>query len=340
MNQDIPSLFLNSEALNNLQKLRPDLKYGKGAPSLNAHFQHQRKLSDAPGPELQQTWFRGMKNVLGELDEVLRCIPETCPFRFLDVGCCPGGFSSYILSKNPNSMGTGMSLAVESGGHGFLLEEHLRARLQLMLADITYYQLGLITINDPQLQPFPFHPDSQKFDLVLLNGHPLRTCKGSKAQNFIGDRLLISQLIICLQTVSVSGTIIMKLSKPERVLTAKLLYLLDVVSLSLSSWKPVFIHATRPTFYVVAKGVGYGRQGYRLSEFLYGLKRLWMELTYGGARGSGRGLKVEDLDFIVSNLELDRSFGSRLRQLGHHVWLVQEESLRGWYQQSGVATCD
>lgn len=340
MNQNIPSLLLNNQALNNLQKLRPDLKHGKGAPSLNAYFQHQRKLSDAPGPELQQTWFLGMKNVLEELDQVLRCIPETCPFRFLDVGCCPGGFSSYILGKNLNSTGTGMSLSVESGGHGFLLEEHLQPRLELKLADVTYYQLGLTTINDPRLRPLPFYPGSQMYDLVLLDGHPLRTHTSSAAQKLNGDRLLISQLVICLQAISISGTIIMKLSKPERVITAKLLYMLDVLSLSLGSWKPVFIHATRPTFYVVAKGVGYGRQGYRFHEFLHGLKNLWMQLTYGGAHDTGRELNDQDLDFIVSKTELERTFGNRLQQLGHHVWLVQEESLRGWYQQSGVVAGD
>jgi len=338
MNQTIPSVLLNNESLNKLQKLRPDLQRGKGAHSLNAHFQHQRKLSDAPGPELQQTWFRGMKNVLEEIDQALRCIPEMCRFRFLDVGCCPGGFSSYILNKNINSMGTGISLDVESGGHSFLLEEHLRPRLELKLADATYYQLGLFAIDDPRLQPFPFHPDSRKFDMVLLDGHPLRTSTSSSSQKLNGDRLLISQLIICFQAISRSGTIIMKLSKPERVITAKLLYMLDVLSLSLTSWKPVFIHATRPTFYVVAKGVGYGRQGSRLSEILYGLKALWMQLTYGGVHGSGRTLDVDDLDFIVSKSGLERTFGNRLQQLGHHVWLVQEESLRGWYQQSGVTS--
>jgi hypothetical protein len=242
------------------------------------------------------------------------------------------------LNKNLNSTGTGISLGVESGGHDFLLEDHLRPRLELKLEDVTHYQLGLTPINDPRLRPFPFHPDSHKFDLVLLDGHPLRTSMPSTAHQLNGDRLLISQLIICLQAISRSGTIIMKLSTPERVVTATLLYMLDVLSLSLASWKPVFIHATRPTFYVVAKGVGHGRQGYRLFEFLCGLKALWMQLKYGGLKGTGRTLGVKDLDFIVTKSGLEQTFAGRLHQLGHHVWLVQEESLRGWYQQSGVVS--
>jgi hypothetical protein len=156
----------------------------------------------------------------------------------------------------------------------------------------------------------------------------------------MGDSLLISQLILCLQTISKSGTVVIKLSKPERVVTAQVLYMLDILSLSLASWKPVFIHATRPTFYAVAKGLGNGRHGHRLLAILYGLKTLWVELAYGGAEGKGRGLKFGDLDFIISQMELEKTYGSRLQELGGHVWLVQKESLKGWYQMEGVADPD
>jgi len=231
-------------------------------------------------------------------------------------------------------MGVGISLSVESGGHAFLVEEHLRPRLELKLADITRYQLGPATINDPFLQPYPFHPHYRTFDLVLLDGHPLRRSTSPAARN--ADCLLISQLIIGLQAISLSGTLVMKLSKPERAITAKLLYMLDVLSLSLASWKPLFMHSTRPTFYVVAKGVGYGRQGYRLAHILYALKVLWMELRYEPSR-KGKAMRPEDLDFIVSNVELEITFGNRLQQLGQPVWLVQAQSLQGWYRVEGVA---
>jgi hypothetical protein len=54
--------------------------------SVRAHFDHQRKQSDDPDQELQHIWFRGMKNVLQEVDEELRCIPLFSPLHFLDVG--------------------------------------------------------------------------------------------------------------------------------------------------------------------------------------------------------------------------------------------------------------
>lgn|ERR1700727_2440289 len=54
--------------------------------SVSAYFNHQRKHSDNPDPETQQAWFRGMKDVLQELDEVLGCIPLISRWHFLDVG--------------------------------------------------------------------------------------------------------------------------------------------------------------------------------------------------------------------------------------------------------------
>lgn len=128
----------------------------------------------------------------------------------------------------------------------------------------------------------------------------------------------------------------MKLSKPERVITAKILYMLDNLSLHLACWKPVCMHATRPTFYAVAKGVGYGKQGYRLPEWLHGLKILWASLTYGGSKGSGRAINSTDLDFIVQNEDLQITFGDRLQRLSEPLWLVQEQSYRRWVEAEGL----
>jgi hypothetical protein len=213
-----------------------------------------------------------------------------------------------------------------------LLEENLRPRLDLNIADLTYYQLGPTTITDPQLQPLPFPVDTRPFDLVLLDGHPLRNSTSQTGGDHIriSNRLLISQLIICLQATSISGTVIMKLSKPERPVTAKLLYMFDMLSLQLASWKPVCMHATRDTFYVVARGFGCGQLAYRLREWTDGLKALWVSLTYGGVHNLGT-VSAGDLDFIVTKVGL-RAFEHRLQQLSRHIWEVQATSLHGWKQ--------
>ena len=167
---------------------------------------------------------------------------------------------------------------------------------------------------------------------MLLDGHPLRTSTSKAGTNIqiTTSRLLISQLVIGLQAVSISGTIIMKLAKPERPITAKLLYMFDMLSLDLATWKPVCMHATRDTFYMVAKGFGHGRQGYKLKEWLDRLKALWISLTYGGENSSGV-LSPTDLDFIATQMELTM-FEGRLQQLSRHIWQVQASSLLGWKQ--------
>ncbi|KAJ6512031.1 hypothetical protein C8R47DRAFT_1093195 [Mycena vitilis] len=319
MNQVLP---LKSSTLHQLNLLR--YKNAR-QPSDEAYFQYQRKQADAPDPALQRAWFHSMRRVLEEIDQVLPCVPEKMPFRFLDLGCCPGGFSSYILGKNPYACGVGISLPVENGGHACLLEEDVLPRFELYWADITRYQLGPAFINDPQLQNFPV---STGFDLVLIDGHPLRSAHDNVYLH--GDRLLISQVIAGLVSVAFGGTVILKQSKPERLITSQLIFLLDVLCTDVRTWKPVCMHATRSTFYIIAKGFRLGCQAVRWPQILGGLMNLWVQLSYGGPHGEGRRLLVSDLDFIVDDETLKQAYAPRLRQLSEHIWTTQSKCLQGW----------
>lgn len=218
----------------------------------------------------------------------------------------------------------------DRGGHPCLLEEENLARFELHWADLTQYQLGPAFIDDPRLQNFPVPPG---FDLVLIDGHPLRSAKGLPNDNSVylhGDRLLISQVIAGLFSVAFGGTIILKQSKPERLITSQLIFLLDVVCAEVRTWKPVCMHGTRATFYIVAKGFGLGRQAMRRQEILGGLMSLWVELTYAGPNGTGRKLLATDLDFIVNNTTLATVYAPRLRELSEHIWTTQSSCLEGW----------
>lgn len=246
--------------------------------------------------------------------------------------CCPGGFSSYILETNLKTLGTGLSLEVENGGHEFLLEEQYRHRYELVWGDITKYQLG----NTPMAEHTPFpslHPEF--FALVLLDGHPLRTSVSDSPTNgadaavhIVGDCLLISQLIIGLSTVYQGGTVIMKLSRPERLVSAQLIWMFDNLAADVRTWKPVCIHATRGTFYVIARGMGYGAKAEMYDQVLTGLRELWENLAL-----SNRRLREDDLNFIVQKSVLQGTYAGRLRALSAHIWEVQEAAWKGWRQQ-------
>ncbi|KIY51592.1 hypothetical protein FISHEDRAFT_36728, partial [Fistulina hepatica ATCC 64428] len=298
---------------------------------LRAQVQHQRRQADSQAPHLQFAWFNSMKAVIGEIDEAFgrTIIPQSTQLRFLDVGCCPGGFSSYILSQYPSTLGTGLSLPVEWGGHEFLLEDNLRERYALIWGDVTQYQLGPQILWKSNLHPFPFNPEYEPgFHLVILDGHPLRSRDVNV--HLRGDHLLISQLIIGMSTISQSGTVIMKLSKPERVITSQMLYMLDILCADIRTWKPTCMHAIQETFYVIARGFGDGSQAHRYASILLGLRNLWVELT-GAKQGShGRRLQPGDLDFIVDQTGI-LGYLNRLKELSQHLWEVQAQSLEGYH---------
>ncbi|KIK51159.1 hypothetical protein GYMLUDRAFT_252334, partial [Collybiopsis luxurians FD-317 M1] len=160
------------------------------------------------------------------------------PFRFLDLGCCPGGFSTYILKKNKQATSIGVSLAPAQGGHPYLLEESLRPRQTLILAEITTFQLEgkdsytadpmWQSINRQQLFPVPDSLLARDFDLVLLDAHHLRNQPISSA-----DLLAISQILLGLLSIKFGGTIVMKLASPDSQYTATILFMLDMLSSSL-----------------------------------------------------------------------------------------------------------
>uniref|UniRef100_A0A0W0F844 Ribosomal RNA methyltransferase FtsJ domain-containing protein n=1 Tax=Moniliophthora roreri TaxID=221103 RepID=A0A0W0F844_MONRR len=307
MDARLTPAFLKRNELNNLHKLR-----ARG-PTLQAHLDYQQRLADKQDPEISKNWFNAMKNVMEEIDQTF------------------GGFSSYILSHYPLASGTGISLPTQSGGHACLLEDSDFTRYFLIWADVTSFQLGTTWIPSPYLQPFPFPPDAAPFNLVILDGHPLRTHTSGKNVHLIGDRLIISSLVLGLFCVAPGGTIILKLSMPDRKVTAQIIYMLDMLAEDIRTWKPVNIHATRSTFYVIAKNIGGGKEAWRYEEYLKRLKELWEELMFGGDQGWGRMLESDDLNFIVTQHGM-KSYVDRYNKLCKHIWEVEAASLAQWHE--------
>ncbi|KAJ7080366.1 hypothetical protein B0H15DRAFT_485191 [Mycena belliarum] len=297
----------------------------------SSYAEHEKKIAENASARRNSYWFSKMKAVFREIDDQTACIPKRGVLKFLDLGCCPGGFTSYILSKNSNAQGLGISSELEHGGHKFLLEDRHRSRFKIHYADLTYYRLAPLpasVTSDTKIHPVLPFDASKRFDVVLLDGHQLR--KHSPARPGDRDRLLISQLIIGLQAAKHGSTLVIKLADAEQVTTAKLLHMLDVLTTRLEAFKPRGMHATRGTFYAVAQGVGEGRGASRLLALIDGLKELWVDLTIGGADGAGRALGDEDLNFIIGTAELREARQlDRLVELGQRVWAVQARALAG-----------
>ncbi|KAJ3841950.1 hypothetical protein F5878DRAFT_609047 [Lentinula raphanica] len=356
-----------------LQRLKNLKRLGQKSQLFRDHFREQQDNADNAGPDLQQVWLKKMKKIMNQIDnsraaEKLWVVPfANRPFRFLDLGCCPGGFSTYILKKNKESTSVGVSLDPAQGGHPYLLEEALRPRQTVIFADMTTFLLGCsetqLEVSDPSFQlhhdtyftahsgppliPIPKVLLARDFDLVLLDAHHLR----NQTSNSNSDLLAISQVLLALLSIKFGGTIVMKLASPDTQYTATMLFMLDMLSSSIHVHKPYAMHRVQNTFYVIARGVGGkpDRRLYMQDEVIPGLRRVWERLrqradverqtplsgrNHPGGQG---GLVMGDLDFIVNKQQLG-GYGERLHELCASVWKLQVEALETRLSEMGIST--
>lgn len=96
------------------------------------------------------------------------------------------------------------------------------------------------------------------------------------------------------------------------------------------------MHSNRGTFYMVAKGIGRGREGARIPGIVLALRKLWFELTFGGGGGTGRHMAPDDLDFVISMDGIVNSHLDWLTQMGTPLWSVQKQALQVLYRRKGI----
>ncbi|KAG8746255.1 hypothetical protein FRC10_005504 [Ceratobasidium sp. 414] len=255
-----------------------------------------------PGPNNmyqshEETYMHKMRYALLEMDRQVDFVPNGV---FLDLGCCPGGFTTYVLSKWPYARGVGVSLPVELGGHSLAVPLEFRNRLEIHWADVTMFNLAPALLHgcwDTSIfTPCPIPPLA--FDFVMVDGHqpPCMTVNDPRG-TWSRDRLLLSQLLTALRAVKPTGTLLAKLSLQVSV------PLMERVVLALSrlspapvrAIKPTSIYATAATFYILIQGLDRARCFY-MTRVLEGL---WYFMTFGGPTGFGRGLSDSDMDLIA-----------------------------------------
>ncbi|KAJ3801906.1 hypothetical protein GGU11DRAFT_741178 [Lentinula aff. detonsa] len=301
-----------------LQLLRNLKRLGHTSPKYRDYLRTQQDTADNAGPDLQLVWLKKMKKIMNQIDnsgaaDKLWVVPFTNrSFRFLDLGCCPGGFSTYILKKNKESTSVGVSLDPAQGGHPYLLEEALRYPFNSMIPDAvdptpSHAQLPLIPVPDILLV--------RDFDLVLLDAHHLRNQTGSTH-----DLLAISQVLLALLSIKFGGTIVMKLASPDSQYSATMAFHGWICSLLRFRFTSLMLC---------------------INEVIPGLRRVWecLRQRNSGPRGSGKeGLVVGDLDFIVDKKQLEESYGGRLHELCSCVWKLQATALETLFSEMGIHT--
>ncbi|TBU41153.1 hypothetical protein BD309DRAFT_965875 [Dichomitus squalens] len=341
-----PSAILARRYVPELQELLAMRSKGWNEETLDDHFKWQRTVADNPDKEVASTWFHMMKKVMQEIDLASGCISPLKPIEFLDVGCSSGGLSSYVLRKNRHARGTGISLPAVQGGHIFLLEESFLPRYEFIEKDILAYDISPFrsdsTTVSSQRLPGRF---LRRFSLVLLGEsasrtyhHPVEPAPEDRKTVYgaYRDSLLITQLIIGLETVCPGGTIVMRLSHVECWPSAILLYLLDHLSDKLTVHKPRTMHASRGTCFVIAKGACGMQHAKARQQYLSGLRELLVQLRSGGRGGRGRMILPGDLDFVATAETILTEYLDRLVELGRGVWSTQVQGLDRLFRKKGI----
>jgi hypothetical protein len=254
--------------------------------------------------------------------------------------CLPGGYSTYILRTCPHATGMGISLPPEAGGHGSAIPSDVAPRFDLRLADLTLFDLAPAVPKpeppppDNALAPIPFTPN--EFDLVVCDAHHLRLQPDNNARRtWSWTRLLVSQILLALRAVYAGGTILLKLSRIECALTARILLAFSRIAGRVETVKSKVVHKTRGTFYLLARGVRVDTSEYR--KLIHGLVKLWCVMTFDGEKGHGRDITWEEQDLITPWKEVLSPNGvNQIAQLGQEIWKIQHNALHKFLQSKGI----
>ena len=182
-----------------------------------------------------------------EIDQKTQLLSSIPVERFLDIGACPGSFSAYVLGHLYRSIGFGISLPSDEGGHELALPGKLQRRYTLFHQDITRTTLPLESLHS--------------MDLVIGDAHLLREPSGAikvssePTKRYHYDILYYSQVIMALQAVRNGGNLLLKSQKVEWISVMRNLEEMESVCEMLECYKPEKCWSKNSSFYIICYGV-------------------------------------------------------------------------------------
>lgn len=173
--------------------------------------------------------------------------------RFLDMGCAPGGFSSWLMKNNPGAQGVGVTLPDEEATFPIRIDSALSStrgyhlqRLNIITSVMKSVELGTIPVMDMHVGH-----RGELYDLVIAGAFP--TMQGhipwwSRVQ------LSLSQLLVALNATAPGGSCVLPIN------TKPFQWIVDVIGMfrqlfnTVIAYKDVKFHAVRTTCYLVCTG--------------------------------------------------------------------------------------
>lgn len=309
--------------------MKPHLQ-GWENPEGDEYFRKQRKKADGADTKTAQFFYTMMQSIARQLQDstsAFKFAEDRLPVDVLDFCMAPGGFVSFVLNTQRVGSVRAFSLPVDLGGHEVLVESEI---LDITFTDITMLAADMgvdgaeISSEHPDADDFRTEkllPEDDKFDLVVCDGHVLRTHKRSSWREAReARRLTLTQLSLGLEHLRPGGTMVILLHKLESWVSLQLLQQLHQFS-KVQLFKSSKYHATRSSFYAVATEV---QSGLPLAvQMVARWKQQWRVSTFGTAEEYRAAFEETESDAVAA-LE---SFGETYVAIGRHVWATQATAL-------------
>lgn len=301
---------------------------GWSNPKGDEHFQNQRQRADEYTPAAAMRFYVMMQQIGDEMQKKTSAFStDRLPshVRILDLCMAPGGYTYTALSNNTDAVAYGITLPPEKGGYNVMLNH---PRSSVLYTDITMFarEFGVeeVPSTHPEHAAFSLERPflDTKFDMIICDGQVLRTHeRPGYRQDTEASRLTSSQLVFALQRIRPGGTLIMLMHKIEKFGTMDLLYTFSKIA-RIEVFKPVKKHATRSTFYLIAKNVQPDTEAGKAAVLAW--KTAWWTATFGGDGTGERGVSFSD-NYAQQVID---AFGKEFVALARPVWSIQKDALR------------
>ncbi|KAI0916215.1 hypothetical protein AcV5_003214 [Taiwanofungus camphoratus] len=227
-------------------------------PTVDKRFQEHREihLLDAHSATPSPVHLRAYEKAFSEVNRAnASCFGGGRVQRFLDLGCSPGGFSTWLFKSNWAAQGVGITLPDEDAKYPMQIDPVIASpdRYRVQYDNIITLVMKSVDLDaNPviALREDDQHAESNSYDLVVAGAFP--TLEGHIPW-WHRVQMILSQLLIIMSNVARDGVCVIIINmKP-------FLWLVDVIGLlrqtfgTITTTKGGKFHALRTSCYLVCR---------------------------------------------------------------------------------------